>query len=426
LSCTTVQPIYAHLVNKSICSDSMGAVAWSFLMFLLLGVTTAILITLRASWTQPIQEQKIFAEKEVAENMIVNEHEEYLAYISKYKHEWQEYSGIDSALPDVPGLTDAVGSHSLGSMGEPTEDQSVDADSAVQAECHELKDAFDPYTISESQSVSTIGDVSFPSLRSHQESNKQRHSTPDHLLPCTTNSEDDADELLANDDSQRPPADTSTLIARSFRSDCEGKVQNDAPKARNEVAGLVGLRSQRKPSEVTKKWDAPPSCTQPKQEVIRAKPSPKRKPFPDRAASSPKVAVNDTSTSRSERMLLEMEEIGAIGPVDLAASNPSGSKPQTSASTERSTATPPLAVTKMIQQKPPAAAARYGTSVRTSFASSRRGAKRSTSSPRNRELSPTRHHLSSPSSYSPPDSKSIGVDQYPKVSPLAESYSDDK
>jgi hypothetical protein len=33
--------------------------------------------------------------KAVADNMIMDEHEEYLAYISKYKHEWQEYKGID-------------------------------------------------------------------------------------------------------------------------------------------------------------------------------------------------------------------------------------------------------------------------------------------------------------------------------------------
>lgn len=34
-------------------------------------------------------------ETDVAENMVLDEHEEYLAYISRYKHEWQEYEGFE-------------------------------------------------------------------------------------------------------------------------------------------------------------------------------------------------------------------------------------------------------------------------------------------------------------------------------------------
>lgn len=54
------------------------------------------MISLRAAWLRNIEEEKVYHdEDEVAENMILDEHEEYLHYISKYKHEWQEYNGFN-------------------------------------------------------------------------------------------------------------------------------------------------------------------------------------------------------------------------------------------------------------------------------------------------------------------------------------------
>jgi hypothetical protein len=43
-------------------------------------------------------EDKVYDENEAAENMVLDEHEEYLAYISKYKHEWEDYEGINAAM----------------------------------------------------------------------------------------------------------------------------------------------------------------------------------------------------------------------------------------------------------------------------------------------------------------------------------------
>jgi hypothetical protein len=76
----------------------MAASSWAFVLFLSVGVVTMAMVSIRASWIQNIQEGKIYHEDEVAENMMLDEHEEYLAYISRYKHEWQEYEGIDTSI----------------------------------------------------------------------------------------------------------------------------------------------------------------------------------------------------------------------------------------------------------------------------------------------------------------------------------------
>ena len=67
-------------------------------MFFSLGVASLAIISMRASWMQRLPEEKIYDEDDVAENMLVDEHEEYLAYISRYRHEWQEYDGVTGAI----------------------------------------------------------------------------------------------------------------------------------------------------------------------------------------------------------------------------------------------------------------------------------------------------------------------------------------
>ena len=89
LECEKIHDLYASAVNGSLCSDAVDAAAWSLLFFFILGVSSMIMVTLRASWKQRVEDEKIYDESEVAENMFVDEHEEYLAYISKYKQEWE-------------------------------------------------------------------------------------------------------------------------------------------------------------------------------------------------------------------------------------------------------------------------------------------------------------------------------------------------
>ena len=95
LACERIRPLYERTVHDSLCTDLSTATAWSAIVFTLLGTGLMILITLRASWRLRVDDDRIYHhESEVAENMIVDEHEEYLRYISKYKHEWQEYGGF--------------------------------------------------------------------------------------------------------------------------------------------------------------------------------------------------------------------------------------------------------------------------------------------------------------------------------------------
>lgn len=98
LGCSRVQPIYHEAIHDSMCTTGMAASSWAFVLFLSVGVVTMAMVSIRASWIQNIQEGKIYHEDEVAENMMLDEHEEYLAYISRYKHEWQEYEGIDTSI----------------------------------------------------------------------------------------------------------------------------------------------------------------------------------------------------------------------------------------------------------------------------------------------------------------------------------------
>lgn len=100
LRCSVINPIYVLASHEVLCTESLNAAVYGFIMFLLVAICTMVMITLRASWLKHIPEEKIYHdEDEVAENMILDEHEEYLAYISRYKHEWQEYGGFENDSP---------------------------------------------------------------------------------------------------------------------------------------------------------------------------------------------------------------------------------------------------------------------------------------------------------------------------------------
>ena len=96
LECDRINPIYIQAAHESVCTNTAAAAAYGFILFLVLGISTMTMISLRTAWLRNIEEEKVYHdEDEVAENMILDEHEEYLHYISKYKHEWQEYNGFN-------------------------------------------------------------------------------------------------------------------------------------------------------------------------------------------------------------------------------------------------------------------------------------------------------------------------------------------
>jgi len=157
LRCERVHPIYSKTVNISICTDMAEATAWGTVLFVALGVGLMVLITLRASWRHRVDEERIYHdESEVAENMIVNEHEEYLRYISKYKHEWQEYNGFGAANLRKSDSSDEEEELSYPSCSE-NESQTTDFT--------DHDDRADTMQMDDELTSNGSGDISFPSLQ---------------------------------------------------------------------------------------------------------------------------------------------------------------------------------------------------------------------------------------------------------------------
>ena len=96
IGCSSINPIYTQAAHDIICTDTLSASVNGFVTFLIMWICVMAMISLRASWLRNIEEEKVYHdETDVAENMVLDEHEEYLAYISRYKHEWQEYEGFE-------------------------------------------------------------------------------------------------------------------------------------------------------------------------------------------------------------------------------------------------------------------------------------------------------------------------------------------
>jgi hypothetical protein len=169
LSCPNIRPYYVNAAHVSICTNATNATAAGFLLFLVIGVSSLCMIALRSALQHEIQEERVLKESEIAMNMIVDEHEEYLAYISRYKHEWEEYNGIDhkTLVRSSQGVREPdwgeaeVESNSLNDcMSQETPYSQGKRASAM----------FDPYQSSDGDGrsqASTLGEVSFPSL--HQD-----------------------------------------------------------------------------------------------------------------------------------------------------------------------------------------------------------------------------------------------------------------
>ena len=112
LQCDVVNPIYITAIHDGFCDEAAGGAAWTFLFLFFISITIMMMISLRSTWYYEFSEEKVFDESEIAENMVVNEHEEYLAYISKFKHEWQEYRGFNSGSLHNMSIEDFDGSES--------------------------------------------------------------------------------------------------------------------------------------------------------------------------------------------------------------------------------------------------------------------------------------------------------------------------
>jgi hypothetical protein len=96
LQCAPINDIYIQAIHGAFCTDSAQGLAWAFVLFSIVATGGMTMLSTRACLYKQVREEEVYDESEVAENMILNEHEEYLAYISKYKHEWEEYRGINA------------------------------------------------------------------------------------------------------------------------------------------------------------------------------------------------------------------------------------------------------------------------------------------------------------------------------------------
>ncbi len=103
-SCDYILPIYTEVTEDIVCNEALSASAYGFITFLVIWICVMAMISMRASLLKNTGEEgkNYHDDDEVVENMIVDEHEEYLAYISKYKHEWQEYEGFEEDRVSTP------------------------------------------------------------------------------------------------------------------------------------------------------------------------------------------------------------------------------------------------------------------------------------------------------------------------------------
>jgi len=204
LECSRIHPIYAKAVHEIACTEAASASSYGFLFFFILAILTTILITIRASWLQHTMEEKVYHdEDEVAENMIVDEHEEYLAYISKYKHEWQEYEGIENTA----SANHSANSSSYRSQSEGSISVFEDEDSELYAggyngsdECSGLTDP-DAIEMDISKVIMRLpsadescatGEISFPSLGDNRSEGTAEdvYAVPPSMLAPSTSDKD--------------------------------------------------------------------------------------------------------------------------------------------------------------------------------------------------------------------------------------------
>ena len=208
LQCARISAIYIEAIHGSFCTDSAEAVAWAFVLFSIAAFCMMIMVSLRAAMYNQVEDVEVYGDHEVAENMVLNEYEEYLAYISKYKHEWEEYRGITTNNMENSQCSKedsaSVRSDDLSWTERGDDDSRSDTD---------LEDEnwpVDGDDIDESDSEHDYGsidstptdDISFPSLLgSHSmEGDDDPLAMPSYLLPGAVDASDQEPVFFASPD----------------------------------------------------------------------------------------------------------------------------------------------------------------------------------------------------------------------------------
>jgi hypothetical protein len=175
LKCGPIHEIYVEAIHQSFCQEGGEGVAWAFILFSVVGIGAMVMVSLRSSLYNHVGEEEVYDENDEVDNMILNEHEEYLAYISKYKHEWEEYRGMNATEPfeqtESLGSTESVqsivASESWTERGD--DDTGIEGDSwDADTDGYDLATSSSEYGSIESCPTE---DISFPSLAGSDKSN---------------------------------------------------------------------------------------------------------------------------------------------------------------------------------------------------------------------------------------------------------------
>jgi len=150
------------------------------------------MVGLRASLYNHFGEEEVYDESDEADNMIVNEHEEYLAYISKYRHEWEEYRGLNPAEPfDQPEQSGGGSFESIVASESWTERGSRDDDTGIEGDSWDVDEDSEGPQLTESDSEHEYGsiescptdDISFPSLQGSQRTSPEQRGRESRVVP---------------------------------------------------------------------------------------------------------------------------------------------------------------------------------------------------------------------------------------------------
>eukprot|EP00547_Thalassionema_nitzschioides_P011092 CAMPEP_0194259380 /NCGR_PEP_ID=MMETSP0158-20130606/43430_1 /TAXON_ID=33649 /ORGANISM="Thalassionema nitzschioides, Strain L26-B" /LENGTH=612 /DNA_ID=CAMNT_0038999155 /DNA_START=572 /DNA_END=2407 /DNA_ORIENTATION=+ len=202
LNCTKINPIYSGVVHDEVCGEIVTGLGVGFVWLLLLSICLMVMLSLRASWLQEIEQSDRSATvyDEGEEVLIHDEYEEYLQYISKYKHEWEVYEGINSG--SVEGDSKAESTGSIPNVEHVYLSNSSNSESNSASFCD------DDSGFASSQAESTIpDDISFLSLQITPsiEAGLGNVAVIPSLLPAASSEEEmdtfefESLELVAND-----------------------------------------------------------------------------------------------------------------------------------------------------------------------------------------------------------------------------------
>jgi len=161
LDCSKINPIYTELIHEELCGEIANGLGIGFIWLLMLSICLMVVLSLRAAWRHDTTQESdksdtVYDEGE--EVMFHDEYEEYLEYISKYKHEWEVYEGIES--------DSAKGGSKNGSEANNEEEEDYMSNSSISENNSGSYCDDDSSGFASSHAESTIpDDISFPSLQ---------------------------------------------------------------------------------------------------------------------------------------------------------------------------------------------------------------------------------------------------------------------